>query len=100
MQRRKDGGALRVCRGGRHAGLEEGMVSACKRREKLSKLGGSGEGQEPLEGEDCQLTTTSPLSSMKLCLANPATGQQKTIEIDDERRTYVRLARLVGRRRC
>ncbi|KAK4699882.1 small subunit ribosomal protein S6e, partial [Phenoliferia sp. Uapishka_3] len=26
---------------------------------------------------------------MKLCLANPATGQQKTIEIDDERRTRI-----------
>ncbi|GAA5856320.1 hypothetical protein JCM3766R1_002656 [Sporobolomyces carnicolor] len=26
---------------------------------------------------------------MKLCFANPATGQQKTIEIDDERKTRI-----------
>ncbi|CEQ41040.1 SPOSA6832_02707 [Sporobolomyces salmonicolor] len=34
---------------------------------------------------------------MKLCFANPATGQQKTVEIDDERKTCVPLAFLALR---
>lgn len=43
----------------------------------------------PTQYSTLVLTRLSPfffLISMKLCLANPATGQQKTIDIDDERK--------------